>query len=171
MKVGRVAILMGSDSDWNTVKAAAKVLAQFGVPWEARVMSAHRTPERVAAFVRGAERRGICVILAAAGGAAHLAGVVASHTTLPVIGIPIEGGALHGLDALLAMVQMPAGIPVPTVTLGSAGPINAALFAVAVLALQNRDLATRLKTYREELQAKVAVADRRVRAEAAKVET
>ena len=130
-----VGIVMGSDSDWPLVKECADTLRGFGVGFEARVLSAHRTPEAAAAYAQSAARRGLKILIAAAGGAAHLGGVVAAHTILPVIGIPIKGGALNGLDALLATLQMPAGIPVATVTLGSAGPVNAALLAVQILAV------------------------------------
>ena len=129
-----VGIVMGSDSDWPAVRGAAETLEEFGIVAEVRVISAHRTPDLAAEYSRTAARRGLKVIIAAAGGAAHLGGVLASHTTLPVIGIPVKGGALNGIDALLATLQMPSGIPVATVTLGSAGPVNAALFAVEILA-------------------------------------
>ena len=133
-----VAVLMGSDSDWETVKETVETLKWFGVECEVHVISAHRTPQRASAFAGKAAGRGIKVIIAAAGGAAHLAGVLAAHTILPVIGIPIKGGALDGLDALLSTVQMPAGVPVATVALGKAGSINAALLAVQMLALEPR---------------------------------
>ncbi len=162
-----VGILMGSDSDWGVVKTAAQTLKEFGVRCEARVISAHRTPERAATYAASAERRGLRVILAAAGGAAHLAGVIAAHTTLPVIGIPVAGGALNGLDALLATVQMPAGIPVATVTLGSAGPVNAAIFAVQILARGRADLRRRLAAHKRTLRAKVARGDAKVQSECA----
>jgi len=158
---------MGSDSDWALVSKAAEVLKDFRVAFEVHVMSAHRTPDKAADYARHAERRGIKVIIAAAGGAAHLAGVLAANTTLPVIGIPIEGGALHGIDALLATVQMPAGIPVATVTLGSAGPTNAALLAVQILATGDAALATALRRYKETLKQKVETGNARVRQSAA----
>jgi len=162
-----VGILMGSDSDWNLVKEAAVTLHRFGVACEARVLSAHRTPEAAAKYAGSAARRGLKVILAAAGGAAHLAGVIAAHTTLPVLGIPVAGGALNGLDALLATVQMPAGIPVATVTLGSAGPTNAALFAVEILATADARLAKRLQEHKQTLKDKVATGDAKVQADLA----
>ncbi len=154
-----VGILMGSDSDWPLVQKAADILKEFGVPFEAHVMSAHRTPELASTYAAEAEGRGLQVIIAAAGGAAHLAGVVAGHTVLPVIGIPVAGGALNGLDALLAMVQMPAGIPVATVTLGSAGPVNAGLLAVQILGGRDAALRAAFQTYKKKMAAKVADAD------------
>jgi phosphoribosylaminoimidazole carboxylase PurE protein len=160
-----VAVVMGSDSDWPVVSKAVETLAEFGVRAEARVISAHRTPDEAAAFARGAARRGIKVIIAAAGGAAHLGGVLAAHTTLPVIGIPVAGGALNGMDALLATLQMPAGIPVATVTLGGAGPVNAAILAAQMLALSRQALAKRLLAHKRGLARKVAAGDKRVRKE------
>lgn len=170
MKKGKpqVGILMGSDSDWPLVKEAAATLDRFGVAFEVNVLSAHRTPHRAAAYANGAAGRGLQVIMAAAGGAAHLAGVIAAHTTLPVIGIPVSGGALNGLDALLATVQMPAGIPVATVTLGSAGPVNAAILAVQILALKNGQLTRKLAGHKKSLEAKVVKANARLKAEAGK---
>ena len=160
-----VGILMGSDSDWPMVKEAAKALDEFGVGYEVRVLSAHRTPDESAEYSASAAGRGLKVIIAAAGGAAHLAGVIAAHTTLPVIGIPVQGGALNGLDALLATVQMPAGIPVATVALGSAGPTNAALLAVQILALGQPDLARKLVQHKATLKSKVEKADARIQGE------
>ena len=151
----QVSIVMGSDSDWPTLKSGAELLDSFGVRYEVRVISAHRTPDEAADYAKKAERRGIKVIIAAAGGAAHLGGVLAAHTTLPVLGVPVKGGALNGIDALLAIVQMPAGIPVPTLTLGSAGPINAAIFAVQILALSSKVLAGKMKKYKRSLKTKV----------------
>ncbi|MDI6774594.1 MAG: 5-(carboxyamino)imidazole ribonucleotide mutase [Verrucomicrobiota bacterium] len=160
-----VALVMGSDSDWPTVKEAAVALKDFGIACEAQVISAHRTPDRAAEFAKKAAGRGIKVIIAAAGGAAHLGGALAAHTTLPVIGLPIKSGALNGIDALLAIVQMPAGIPVATVTLGSAGPVNAAVLAAEVLALGNAGLRRKLDAYKKRLQDKVAQGDAKVRAD------
>jgi len=157
-----VGILMGSDSDWPLVQKAAETLKAFEVPFEVRVMSAHRTPDIAGAYASEAEGRGLQVILAAAGGAAHLAGVVAGHTVLPVIGIPVAGGALNGLDALLAVVQMPAGIPVATVTLGSAGPVNAALLAVQILGGRDPALRARFHAYKTQMAEKVVGADARL---------
>ena len=164
-----VGIIMGSDSDWPLVRAAAELLRDFGVPVETRVISAHRTPSLAAEYATGAEARGLRVLIAAAGGAAHLGGVIAAHTVLPVLGIPIAGGALNGIDALLAIVQMPAGIPVGTVTLGSAGPVNAALLAVQILATADDDLRAKLHAYKAKLQRKVEEADARVVADAAQI--
>lgn len=154
-----VALLMGSKSDLPKLQPALDTLQEFGVPFTVRVMSAHRTPARVAEFATGAAAAGLKVFLCAAGGAAHLAGVVAAHTTLPVIGIPVEGGALNGLDALLATVQMPGGIAVATVGVGAGGPPNAALLAVQILALQDTALAAKLQTFRKAQGEKVARAD------------
>lgn len=160
-----VALLMGSASDWPTVRDAFDTLKKFGVPAEVRVLSAHRTPDDAAEFARGAAGRGLKVILAAAGGAAHLAGVLAAHTTLPVIGIPVQGGALNGMDALLATVQMPSGIPVATVAVGKAGPANAALLAVEILALSDATLQGRLAHHKAALRQGVIEADAKLRAE------
>jgi 5-(carboxyamino)imidazole ribonucleotide mutase len=160
-----VGIVMGSDSDWPLVKECVQTLAEFGIPAEVRVISAHRTPDLAADYARGAARRGLKVLIAAAGGAAHLGGVVAAHTTLPVIGIPVKGGALNGMDALLATLQMPAGIPVATVTLGSAGPVNAAILAAQMLALGSAELGKKLARHKKTLQKKVQQGDRRIQAE------
>jgi phosphoribosylaminoimidazole carboxylase PurE protein len=142
-----VSVVMGSDSDLPVMEEAAKILESFAVPYELFLTSAHRTPERTTAFARGAAGRGIRVIIVGAGAAAHLAGVIASQTPLPVIGVPIDATALQGLDALLATVQMPGGIPVATMAIGKAGAKNAALFAVRILAGENRELALRLEGY------------------------
>jgi len=144
----QVSVVMGSDSDWPLMEATVKTLARFGVQSETRVISAHRTPELATAYATGAARRGLQVIIAAAGGAAHLAGVLAAHTTLPVIGVPIKGGAFDGLDALLSTVQMPSGIPVATVALGSAGAVNAAILAVQILALRRPKLTVKLQQHK-----------------------
>lgn len=157
-----VALLMGSDSDLPTVQEAAAVLRGFGVPFEMRVLSAHRTPEDLVGYVKQAEASGVRVFIAAAGGAAHLAGVVAAHTTRPVLGIPIPSGSLGGLDALLATVQMPGGVPVATLAIGPAGARNAGLFAVQVLALGDAALAEQLKRQRAEQVEQVRQKDRRV---------
>jgi len=151
----QVGVVMGSDSDWPLMEATLKTLARFGVSSETRVISAHRTPELAAAYATGAERRGLRIIIAAAGGAAHLAGGVGAHTTLPVIGVPIKSGALDGLDALLSTVQMPSGIPVATVALGSAGAVNAAILAVQILALHRPELTVKLQQHKRDLKAKV----------------
>jgi 5-(carboxyamino)imidazole ribonucleotide mutase len=149
-----VGILMGSKSDWDTMRQADEILTRFGVPHEARVLSAHRTPTLTAEYASTAVKRGLEVIIAGAGGAAHLAGVVAAHTLLPVIGVPIQS-ALNGLDSLLSTVQMPKGIPVATVAIGASGATNAALLAVAILAGSRPDLREKLRQYREELSAQV----------------
>lgn len=155
-----VGLVMGSDSDWPLVSKAHETLAELGVPHEVRVMSAHRTPDIAHVYAATAADRGLKVILAAAGGAAHLAGVLAAGTTLPVIGIPVPGGSLGGLEALLATVQMPSGIPVATVALSSAGPANAAILAAEILALSDSALAERLRTRRKKLHDKVVAADK-----------
>jgi 5-(carboxyamino)imidazole ribonucleotide mutase len=146
---------MGSQSDWDTMKHAGDTLGQFGVAHESRVISAHRSPSLAAEFGSTAEERGLEVIIAAAGGAAHLAGVLAAHTTLPVLGVPMKSDALNGLDSLLATVQMPGGIPVGTLAIGKPGAINAALFAVAILANSRPDLRQKLHEFRESQEAKI----------------
>jgi 5-(carboxyamino)imidazole ribonucleotide mutase len=145
-----VAVLMGSPSDWETMQACRDVLAEFGIPHECRALSAHRTPEATVDFVRECERGGTEVFIAAAGGAAHLAGVVAAHTVLPVLGVPMKGWALDGLDSLLSTVQMPRGIPVGTLAIGKAGAVNAGLLAVSILSLQRPELRERLRAYRRQ---------------------
>lgn len=154
-----VAVLMGSKSDWETMRQTSETLTRFGVPHECRVLSAHRTPRQTMEYVASAESRGIEVLVAAAGGAAHLAGVVAAHTVLPVLGVPMKGWALDGLDALLSTVQMPAGIPVGTLAVGKAGAINAALLAVAILAGSRPELREQLRRFRQE-QAEKILAER-----------
>jgi 5-(carboxyamino)imidazole ribonucleotide mutase len=143
-----IGIVMGSTSDWETMKAAAKVLEEFGVPYEAKAMSAHRTPHAVAEWATNAQKSGMKAIIAAAGGAAHLAGVVAAHTTLPVLGVPMPSKHLQGLDSLLSTVQMPKGIPVATFAIGEAGAGNAALFAIALLALFDSNYQKKLSDFR-----------------------
>ncbi len=150
-----VAILMGSDSDAEILKPCGEVLREFGVPYEAKVLSAHRTPKDVVAFTESAKQNGIRVIIAAAGGAAHLAGVIAAHTELPVIGIPVETSALKGMDSLLSTVQMPAGTPVGTVGVGSGGVRNAAFLAVRILALSDAKLSKALKDYKDKSRIKI----------------
>ena len=150
-----VAVIMGSTSDWETMRHAADVLKQFGVPHECRVVSAHRTPAWMAEFAAGAESRGLEVIIAGAGGAAHLPGMVAAQTTVPVFGVPVESKALKGLDSLLSIVQMPAGVPVGTLAIGASGATNAALLAVAVLANTRPRMREKLRRFREEQTAKV----------------
>ena len=143
-----IGIVMGSTSDWETMKAAAKMLEEFGVPYEAKAISAHRTPHAVAEWASNAQKNGMKAIIAAAGGAAHLAGVVAAHTTLPVLGVPMPSKHLQGLDSLLSTVQMPKGIPVATFAIGDAGAANAALFAVALLALGDEAMRKKLAEFR-----------------------
>ena len=150
-----VAILMGSRSDWETMRNVSETLDRFGVSSESRVLSAHRTPKATAEFVSGARDRGVRVVIAGAGGAAHLAGVAAAHTTLPVLGIPIESPQLKGLDSLLSTVQMPGGIPVATCAIGKPGAVNAALFAVAILAIERPELRDELAKFREEQERKI----------------
>ena len=154
-----VGILMGSDSDWPKIQPAAAALEEFGVPFEAHVMSAHRTPRAVHDYASSAVARGLRVILAAAGGAAHLAGVVAANTTLPVIGIPVPTELMGGLDSLLSIVQMPGDVPVATVGCGMGGPRNAGLLAVEILALADDKLRDRLAEFKRQLLAKVAAKD------------
>jgi 5-(carboxyamino)imidazole ribonucleotide mutase len=146
---------MGSKSDWETMRSAAEMLERFGVPHESHVMSAHRTPALATEFATKADSRGIEVIIAAAGGAAHLAGVIAAHTTLPVLGVPMKSDALNGLDSLLSTVQMPAGIPVGTLAIGKAGATNSALFAIAILANNRPELKKKLRAFRAEQEKKV----------------
>src|SRR5438132_8587023 len=160
-----VAILMGSDSDLPSVRESCTVLSSFGVPFEVRVLSAHRSPEDLVAYVKQSEQKGIQVFVAAAGGAAHLAGVVAAHTIRPVLGIPIQTSALNGLDSLLATVQMPGGVPVATMAIGAAGARNAGLFAVGVLALADQELAEKLKRYRVQVVDQLSQKDQRVQQE------
>ena len=143
-----IGIVMGSTSDWEVMKAAAGILEDFGVPYEAKAMSAHRTPQLVAEWASGAAKRGVKAIIAGAGGAAHLAGVVAAHTTLPVLGVPMPSGHLQGLDSLLSTVQMPKGIPVATFAIGEAGAANAALYVIAILALNDKALDKKLSEFR-----------------------
>jgi 5-(carboxyamino)imidazole ribonucleotide mutase len=150
-----VAVIMGSKSDWDTMRHADEMLTEFGVAHECRVMSAHRTPKLAADFSETAAARGLEVIIAAAGGAAHLAGVMAAHTILPVLGVPMKSEALNGMDSLLATVQMPAGIPVGTLAIGKPGAINAALFAVAILANSRPELRSKLKQFRARQEAQI----------------
>ncbi|MCX7625077.1 MAG: 5-(carboxyamino)imidazole ribonucleotide mutase [Candidatus Sumerlaeaceae bacterium] len=154
-----VGVVMGSKSDWDTMKACVETLNQFGVPVDVHVYSAHRTPDAALHYAASAADRGIRVIIAAAGGAAHLAGVLAAKTTLPVLAVPMKSDALNGLDSLLSMVQMPAGIPVATFAIGKAGAINAALFAVAILATTDSALREKLAEFRRSQTEKVLAAD------------
>jgi 5-(carboxyamino)imidazole ribonucleotide mutase len=145
-----VGIIMGSQSDWETMRHAAEMLDRLGVSHERRIVSAHRTPKRLVAYAEGARQRGLKVIIAGAGGAAHLPGMVAAMTPLPVLGVPIESAALKGMDSLLSIAQMPGGVPVGTLAIGKAGAINAALLAAAILALQDTTLAATLDRWRRE---------------------
>lgn len=158
-----ISIVMGSDSDLPTMKEAGKVLEEFGVAYEYVISSAHRAPEKTAAYAKGAAARGIKVVIAGAGYSAHLAGVVAAHTTLPIVGVPLIGSPLNGLDSLLAMGQMPGGIPVATMTIGGVGAKNGALFAIAILALSDGALAAKLTAYRKRLADEVEKKDQQVR--------
>ncbi|MEM0969057.1 MAG: 5-(carboxyamino)imidazole ribonucleotide mutase [Verrucomicrobiota bacterium] len=146
---------MGSQSDWPTLTKSAEVLKDFSIPFEAQVVSAHRTPEKMIEYARTAKERGLRAIIAGAGGAAHLPGMVSAMTTLPVLAVPIKSRTLHGVDSLLSIVQMPAGIPTATFAIGEAGATNAALFAVSILAGTDDDVARQLEDYREALRAKV----------------
>ncbi|MGE5345443.1 MAG: 5-(carboxyamino)imidazole ribonucleotide mutase [Acidithiobacillales bacterium] len=143
-----VGVVMGSKSDWETMKSADEMLRQFGVPHECRVLSAHRSPKLTAEYAGAAERRGLAVIIAAAGGAAHLAGVLAAHTLVPVLGVPMESPSLRGLDSLLSTVQMPGGVPVGTLGIGKSGATNAALLAISILARSDASLRARLRRFR-----------------------
>ncbi len=154
-----VGVVMGSRSDWDTMQAAASVLEQFGVPHECRVVSAHRTPDWMCEYAKTAEQRGIEVIIAGAGGAAHLPGMIASQTVLPVLGVPVQSRALHGLDSLLSIVQMPGGVPVGTLAIGTAGARNAGLLAVLILRVTGAELRERLHRFHRE-QAESVLADR-----------
>jgi 5-(carboxyamino)imidazole ribonucleotide mutase len=150
-----VAVVMGSSSDWETMKHAADVLERFNVPHERHIVSAHRTPVWMAEFASSAESRGLEVIIAGAGGAAHLPGMVAAHTTLPVLGVPVQSAALNGLDSLLSIVQMPAGVPVGTLAIGRAGATNAGYLAISILAATRPDLRAMLRAFRDEQAQKV----------------
>ena len=153
-----IGVIMGSASDWETMRHAERTLREFPVAYECRVVSAHRTPERMREYARGAARRGLEVIVAAAGGAAHLPGMVAAYTTLPVLGVPVQSHALHGVDSLLSIVQMPAGVPVGTLAIGRAGAVNAALLAVSIAALTRPALRAELEAYRARQTAAVEAA-------------
>ena len=152
----KVAIVMGSKSDWETMKRTADVLDLFGVPYEKKVVSAHRTPDLMFKFAEEARARGIQVIIAGAGGAAHLPGMIAAKTTLPVIGVPVKSRTLNGVDSLLSIVQMPGGVPVATMSIGEAGAQNAGLYALQILTLSDEDLTQRLEKFRQE-QARIAI--------------
>jgi 5-(carboxyamino)imidazole ribonucleotide mutase len=165
----KIAVIMGSDSDFEVMSEAVKVLKEYGVPHEVSVRSAHRTPEETALYAKEAESRGIRVLIAGAGAAAHLAGVLASNATIPVIGVPLHATPLGGLDALLATVQMPGGIPVATMAIGKAGARNAALFAVQILGLSDADLSGKLKDARGKMAAAVEAKSRKVQEAAEKL--
>jgi 5-(carboxyamino)imidazole ribonucleotide mutase len=150
-----VGVIMGSKSDWETMTHASKTLTEFGVPHETRILSAHRTPQLLAEYATAAAERGLEVIIAGAGGAAHLPGMAAAYTVLPVLGVPIESKTLKGIDSLLSIVQMPAGIPVATLAIGKAGATNAALLAIAILANSRPELREKLRVFREKQTAKV----------------
>jgi len=156
MTTPHVGIIMGSQSDWPTLKPAAEALEALAIPYEVKIVSAHRTPDRLYAYAKGAAARGLKVIIAGAGGAAHLPGMAASMTTLPVLGVPVESKALKGMDSLLSIVQMPGGVPVATFAIGQAGAKNAGLHAAAILALGDAALAKRLSAWRAELTESVA---------------
>ena len=153
-----VGICMGSQSDWPTMKHAADILDQLGITYETKITSAHRTPQRMADYASSARERGVQVIIAGAGGAAHLPGMIAAHTTLPVLGVPVESKALKGMDSLLSIVQMPGGIPVGTLAIGHAGATNAGLMAASILSLHDKDLAARLADWRQAQTDSVAEA-------------
>lgn len=155
----QVGIIMGSDSDWPKINKAADAMAEFGVGYEVRVMSAHRTPDAVAEYAQTAIDRGLKIIIAAAGGAAHLGGVIAAHTTLPVIGLPVPTPDLGGLDSLLSIVQMPGDVPVASMAVGMGGPRNAGLFAVQILATADESLQAKLAEFKEKLTEKIAAKD------------
>jgi len=151
----KVGIIMGSNSDWPTMKNAADTLESFGIPYEAKVVSAHRTPDKMYRYAQSARERGLQCIIAGAGGAAHLPGMVSAMTTIPVLGVPVESKSLKGMDSLLSIVQMPGGIPTATFAIGAPGAKNAGLFAVSILSLNDKSLAEKLEDYRRDLVAKV----------------
>jgi len=157
-KIPLVSVIMGSKSDWETLRHADMILTEFAIPHECRVVSAHRTPDLLAQFSREAESRGVQIIIAGAGGAAHLPGMVAAQTVVPVLGVPVQSHALNGMDSLLSIVQMPAGIPVGTLAIGKAGATNAALLAIAILATSRPELREKLKAFREK-QTSAVIAD------------
>jgi len=157
-----VSIIMGSDSDMPVMKEAGAVLDRFGVPYDVKILSAHRSPDKTSTFAKTAKKRGLKVIIAGAGGAAHLAGVVAAHTTLPVIGVPMET-KLDGMDSLLSIVQMPSGVPVATVSIGKAGAINAAILAAQIIAISNKAVGKKIQEYKKELVRKIDIKNRKIR--------
>lgn len=151
MSTADIAVVMGSKSDWETMKGAVEVLGEFGISHGAAIVSAHRTPERMNQFAKNAHKHGVKVIIAGAGGAAHLPGMIAAQTTIPVLGVPVKSSALSGLDSLFSIVQMPRGVPVATFSIGEAGAQNAAIFAISMLALGDAELADKLTTYKAKL--------------------
>jgi len=159
----KVAIFLGSESDFDVVKDALGVLREFEVPFELEITSAHRSPERTVKLLKSFEKKGVEIFIAVAGKAAHLAGVVASHTTRPVIGVPVEGATLNGLDALLSTVQMPRGVPVACMGLGKSGALNAVLLAIQILGIKDISLAVKMKEYREKMAHKVDLSSRKIR--------
>lgn len=159
----KIAVLMGSKSDLPVLEECTAVLRQFGIPFEMRILSAHRTPDEVAEFARSARENGFSAVIAGAGMSAHLAGVIAAHTTLPVIGVPIDSSSLNGMDALLSMVQMPPGVPVATMGIGKAGARNAALFAAGILSVSRPELSEKLALYRKDMKKGVLEADESVK--------
>lgn len=161
----RVGIVMGSESDLEVMREAEKRLDFFGIPYETRILSAHRTPSKTIEYAEGASRRGIDVIIVGAGAAAHLAGVVAAHTTVPVIGVPIDSSSLKGLDALLSTVQMPAGVPVATMAIGKAGAANAGILAAEILARKTPKISAKLAQFKEEMASSVAQRDKKLQRE------
>lgn len=156
-KSAEIAIIMGSTSDWETMQHAAKTLDEFAISYEAKVISAHRTPDRLYDFAKNAQKNGVKIIIAGAGGAAHLPGMASSMTNLPVLGVPVESAALKGMDSLLSIVQMPAGVPVGTLAIGKAGAVNAAILATSILALNDEKLAKKLAAWREKQTKSVAL--------------
>ena len=163
MEKPRVSIVMGSDSDLDIMTEAAKTLSDFGIPHEIQILSAHRSPERVTKYCKEIKKRGINIVIAGAGGAAHLAGVIAAHTTVPVIGVPINSSALSGLDSLLSTVQMPSGIPVATVAIGKAGAANAGILAAQILGVHSQKLQTKLAKHKEKLSRSVMEKNNRLK--------
>lgn len=164
-KANKVAVVMGSPSDWPVIRHGVETLEDFGIPYEVRVMSAHRTPDEAAEFSKKAASRGIGVIIATAGMAAHLGGVLAAHTILPVIGVPMKGGAMDGMDALLSTVQMPSGVPVASVALGKAGAINAAILAAQIFALNDPALRRKLQRHKQNMKKKVTQGEKAIHKE------
>lgn len=163
-KKPQVAVIMGSDSDLDVMKETTELLKEFGIPYEARILSAHRSPGMTSDFAKAAEKKGVKIIIAGAGTAAHLAGVIASHTVLPVIGVPMDTKALKGIDSLLSTVQMPSGIPVATVAIGKAGAKNAAILAAEILGINNTTLKRKLKTFKKKLVTSVKKKNKRLAA-------